>query len=148
MLRKGQLATLKMAVVRPYLFVTVLSKGQLAALKMMAFGHIWWRTIIIFWQIYLGIERNSYARFRRNSSSGFGVDAITDKNKDGQRRPHLLMDWYHIRVDTTRPLGEQLRQVSKKSNQWSQRKCHNEKVYWRMDGRMDDRHLYQYELSC
>ena len=74
----------------------------------------------------LGIERNSYARFPQSSSSGFGGDAITVKSKDGCRRPSLSTDLNHFRACTTRPLGEQLEQVSKTSHQWSRRRCDNE----------------------
>ena len=38
---------------------------------------------------------------------------ITVKIKDGCRRPYLSTDQNHIRADTTRLLGEHLRQVSK-----------------------------------
>ena len=61
------------------------------------------------------------------------------KIKDGRRRPYLSTDRNHIRVDTTRPLGEQVGHVSKKCDQWSRRRCDNEKKFtdvW-TDGRMD-----------
>ena len=77
-----------------------------------------------FKQIHLDIERNLYARFRQNSSSGFGGDAIREKIKDGCPRPYLSMSWNHFRACTTRPLGE----VSRKSDQWSRRICNNEIV--------------------
>ena len=83
---------------------------------------------IIFRQTHLDIERNSYARFQLNSSSGFGGDAIMVKIKDGCRQPYLLMDLCHFQVCTTRPLGEYLGQVLKKSDQWSRRRCDNEIV--------------------
>ena len=67
--------------------------------------------------------------FQRNSSSGFGGNAITVKIKFGRRRPYLLTDWNHIRADTTRPLGEQHGQVSKKSDQWSRRRYDNKKKF-------------------
>ena len=38
--------------------------------------------------------------------------------KDGGWRPDLSADQNHFCADTTRPLGEHLRQVLKKSNQW------------------------------
>ena len=57
----------------------MLSNGQLGNLKMAAIRP-WTR--IVFGQTHLGIERNSYARFRQNSSSGFG-DAVTVKIIDG-----------------------------------------------------------------
>ena len=68
---------------------------------------------------------------------------ITVKIKVGRRRPYLLTDWNHFRVCTTRPLGEQLGQVSKKSDQWLRRRCDNEKkftdrqTYGWTDRRMD-----------
>ena len=77
---------------------------------------------------HLGIERNSNARFRHNSSSGFRGDAITVKIKDGCCRPYLSTDRSHFRACTIRPLGEQFGQVSKKSDQWSWRSCDNEIV--------------------
>ena len=76
----------------------------------------------------LGIERNSYARFRQKSSSGFGGEAITVKIKDGCRRPYLSTDQNHFWACTTRPLGEHLRNISKKSDQWPRRRCNNEIV--------------------
>ena len=51
--------------------------------------------------------------FKIISPSGFGGDAIKVKIKDGCRRPHLSADRNHFRADTTRLLGEQLRQVLK-----------------------------------
>ena len=39
----------------------------------------------IFGRTHLYIEKNLYARFRQNSSSGFGEDAIKVKIKDGWR---------------------------------------------------------------
>ena len=81
---------------------------------------------------------NSYARVRQNSSSGFGGVAIKVKIKDGSRRPHLSTNRNLFREDTIRLLGDHFRQVSKKSDQWSRRRCDNEKkVYGRTDGRMD-----------
>ena len=62
------------------------------------------------------------------------------KIKDGCGRPYLSTDWNHFRADTTRLLGEHLRQVSEKSDQWSRRRCDNEKkvcgrtVGWMADG--------------
>ena len=38
---------------------------------------------------------------------------ITVKIKDGCQWPHLSTDWNHYRADTTRPLVEHIRQVSK-----------------------------------
>ena len=111
--------------------VTVLSKGQLAILKMGQLAILNMaaiRTRIVFQQTHLETARNSYARFRLNSSSSFG-DAITVKLKDGCRRPYLSTDQKkHFLVDTTKPLGEHLRQVSKKSDQWSRGQC-NEKQF-------------------
>ena len=75
---------------------------------------------------YLGTD--SYARFRQHSSSSFGGDALTVKIKDGCHLPYLSTDWNHFWACTTRPLGEHLREVSKKSNQWSWRRCNNEIV--------------------
>ena len=60
---------------------------------------------------------------------------ITVKIKDGQQRPYLSTDQNHIQVCTTGPLGEQLRQVLKKSDQWSRKRCDNKKK--RMDGLID-----------
>ena len=65
--------------------------------------------------------------FDFNIASGFGDDAITVKIKDGCRWPYLLMDRNHFQADTTRPLEEYLRLVSKKSDRWSPRRCDNEK---------------------
>ena len=50
------------------------------------------------------------------------------KIKDGCRRPYLSMDRNHFRACTTILLGEHLRQVSKKSDQWSRRRWDNELV--------------------
>ena len=44
-----------------------------------------WQNKIIFGRTHLYIEKNLYARFRQNSSSGFGEDAIKVKIKDGWR---------------------------------------------------------------
>ena len=44
-----------------------------------------WQNEIIFWRTHLYIEKNFYARFRQNSSSGFGGDVIKVKIKDGWR---------------------------------------------------------------
>ena len=54
------------------------------------------------------------------------------KLKVGQWRPYLSMDRNQIRVCTTRPLGEQLGQVSKISDQWFRKRCDEKKF---MDGR-------------
>ena len=91
--------------------VTVLNKGHLAIQKWPLFCHICWRTRIIFKQTYLDIERNSYATFRQNSSSGYGGDAITVKIIDGCEGPYLLTDRNNFRSCKTRPLGEHLGQV-------------------------------------
>ena len=48
--------------------------------------------------------------------------------KDGDRWQYLSSDRNHFRADTTSPLVEHLRQVSRKSNQWSRMKCDNEIV--------------------
>ena len=114
--------------------ITVLTKGQLAILKITAIWPYLLMDRVIFGQTHLDIERNSYARFRRNSSCGFGV-AITVKIKVGHRRPYLSSDRNHFRACTIRPLEEQHRQVTKKSDQWSLRRCDNEKKF--TDGRMD-----------
>ena len=82
-------------------------------------------------------ERNSYARFWQNSSSGFEGDVTSVKIKVGRLQPYLAMDHQnHIRADTTGPLGEQPGQVSKKSDQWSWRRCYNEKKF--TDGGMHE----------
>ena len=91
--------------------VTVLSNWHLAILKMAVVRHICWRTRIDFRRTHLDIERNSYARFRQNSSSGFRGDSITVEIKDGCRRPHLSTDRNNFRACTTRLLGKHLRQV-------------------------------------
>ena len=90
--------------------VTVVNKGQIAIQRWPLFSHVdrpWYSFS------HLDIERNSYARFRQNSSSGFGGDAITVKIKDGCRWPYLSTDWNHFRACTTKPLGEHLGQVLK-----------------------------------
>ena len=69
-----------------------------------------------FRRTHLDIERNSSAKFRQNSSIGFGADAIKVKIKDGCRRPYLSTDWNQFREDTTRQLMKHLRQVKKKKN--------------------------------
>ena len=51
-----------------------------------------WQNEIIFGRTHLYIERNLYARFRQNSTSGFGGDAIKVKIKDGWR---LAAESYH-----------------------------------------------------
>ena len=51
----------------------MLSKGQKAILKIAAVLPYLLTTEINFEQTNLDIERNSYARFQRNSSSGFGT---------------------------------------------------------------------------
>ena len=53
---------------------------------------------------------------------------LTVKIKDGSRPPYLSMDRNHFRMDTTRPLVEHLRQISKKPDQRSRRECDNEIV--------------------
>ena len=55
-------------------------------------------------------------------------DAIPVKIKDGCRRPYLLTDRNHFWACITIPLGEHLGRVSKKSDQWSRRRCDNETV--------------------
>ena len=57
--------------------VTVLSNEQ--------FTTCFLQNEIIFGRTHLYIERNLYARFRQNSSSGFGGDTIKVKIKDGWR---------------------------------------------------------------
>ena len=65
--------------------------------------------------------------FGENSCGGFGGDAITVKIEDG-RWLHLSTDQNHIRVDTTRPLEEQLRQVLKKCRTgWNKSKLDDHK---------------------
>ena len=54
--------------------------------------------------------------------------------KDGCRRPHLSTDRNHFRANTTKLLGEHLIQVSKKSDQWSRRRCDKEKQSLRTNG--------------
>ena len=67
----------------------------------------------------------------------------TVKIKDGFRWPYLSTDRNHLLADTTRALGEHLRQVSKKNDQWSRRRCDNQKkftdgrTYRRTNGRTD-----------
>ena len=57
------------------------------------------------------------------------------KIKDGCWRPHLSTGRNYFRKDITRLLGKHFRQVSKKSDQFSRRRCDNEKkVYGRTDG--------------
>ena len=113
--------------------VTLLRKRQIAILKMAAVRPHLLRTRIIFRRTHLGIERNSCIRFRQNSSSGFGGDVITVKIKVGRRRPYLSTDQNHIRASIDRPLGQQLGQVLKKSDQWSRRRYNNDKKF--TDGR-------------
>ena len=53
---------------------------------------------------------------------------ISEEIANGENQiwwPYLLMDQNHLRAETTRPLVEHLRQVSKKSDQWSWRRCDN-----------------------
>ena len=110
--------------------VIVLSNEHFTILKVGRRSAIYFRqTEIIFGRTHLDIDRNSYA------SSGFGGDAIKVKIIDVCRWPHLSTDRNHFRADTTRLLGEHLRQVSKKSDKLSRRRCDNEtKVYGRTDG--------------
>ena len=118
-----QIAILKLGAVQPYL---LMDRNHFRADTS---RH--WKEFIC--KTYLDFERNAYARFLRNSYSGFRGDAITVKIA----WPYLSTDRNHIRADTTRPLGEHLRQVSKKNDQWS-RRCN----YGRMDiGR------YHHEIS-
>ena len=92
------------------------------------------------------IERNSYARFRQNSSSSF--IAITVKIKAGCQWPYLSTDRNHFRADTTRPPGEHLRQVSRKSDQWYAitRKQLRTDV-WRVDGPLCGKFYLSVELK-
>ena len=69
-----------------------------------------------------------------------GRDAITVKIKIGGWLPHLSTDRIHFRADTTKPLGEHLRQVFKNSDQWARRRCDNEKKF--TDGRTPDGPLW------
>ena len=73
-------------------------------------------------------QRNSYARFRQNSSNGFGKDVIMVKIKDGCWQPYLSTDQNHFQACTTRALGKHLGQVSKKCDQWSRSRCDNKIV--------------------
>ena len=68
--------------------------------------------------------------------------------KDGCRRPHLSTEWNHFRADTTKILGEHLRQVSKKSDQWlggdaiTRKKFMDERTDgWTADGTQKNRNL-------
>ena len=61
------------------------------------------------------VERNPQTKFQRNSSTGYGRDAITGKFQDGRRRPYLLLDRNQIMACTVSSLGEHPRQVSKKN---------------------------------
>ena len=116
----------------------MLSKGQLAIQRWLLFGHICCRTRIIFRQTHLDIARNSYARFRPNSSSGFGGDAITTAiySVTWNKFPAAIFAsshicqwaWNHFQVCTTRPLWEHLGQSYKTSDQWSWRRCDNQIV--------------------
>ena len=74
---------------------------------------------------------NSYTKVRQTSFSGFVGDTMTVKVKDACRWPYLSTDRNHLRADTTRPLGEHFRQVSKKIV--PRRRCDNEKKF--TDGR-------------
>ena len=71
--------------------VTVLSKGGLLQ-RWLPFDHISWRTGIVLDEAHLGVERNSYATFRRKFSAGYGGDAITGKIQYGRWRPYLWTD--------------------------------------------------------
>ena len=82
---------------------------------------------------HLDIERKFMQGFEKNSSHGFGGDAITVKMKDGCRRPYLSTDRNHFRPETTR--REHLGQVSRQINQLSRRRCDDEKKL--IDGRTD-----------
>ena len=77
--------------------------------------------------------------FHKIPPVGFNGDVIKMKTKDGCRRPHPSTDRNHFRADTTRLLGDHLRQVSKKYDQWSRRRCDNEKKF--TDVRTDGRRL-------
>ena len=123
-LSKRWIAILKMAVVRPYLLTDQ--------------NHFFF----------------SHARFRQNSFSTFREDAIMVKIKDGCQRPHLSTDRNHFRAHATRSPGEDLRQVSKKNDQWFRRRCDNEerlrihgRTYGRTDGRTDWRRMVHYWIS-
>ena len=60
--------------------------------------------------------------------TGNGGYAITGKIQNDQRRPNLSTEQNQIGGCTTRPPGKHPRQVSKKSDQWSRRRCDNEKL--------------------
>ena len=104
----------------------MLSKGQIAILKMAAVRPDLLTHGIVFGLIHVDTERNSYVR--QNFSSGFG-GVIMVNIKDSCWRPYLSTDRNHIQMCTTRPLEEQLRQVSKKFDQWSRPRCDNEKKF-------------------
>lgn len=54
-------------------------KGKTREQRWLPFGHIVQSTRMFFWETHLGVVRNDYARFRPNSSTGYGRDAITEK---------------------------------------------------------------------
>ena len=99
--------------------VKVLSKGQFTILKMAAVWPYLLKDQNRFRADPLDIEKNSYTKFRQNSSSCFGGDVLKVKIKVGYWRPYLSMNRNHFRANTTRPLGESIRQVSKPEDNWS-----------------------------
>ena len=68
----------------------------------------------MFGETHEEVEKNPYAKFRRNSSTGYGGDAITGKIQDDRRRPYLATDRTQIRAGITRTFGEHPKQVKKK----------------------------------
>ena len=60
------------------------------------------------------VARKSYAKFQRNSSTGYRGDAIMEKIQDGQWWPYLLTDLNHVWACKIRSLGAHPRQVFKK----------------------------------
>ena len=70
-------------------------------------SHISWWTRFFFAEAHLRVERNPYAKFRQNSSSGYEGNSITGKIQACQWLPNLLTDQYQIWACTTRPPGEQ-----------------------------------------
>ena len=104
---------------------------------------------IAVWRSYWSMDQNrfygdtsrsweeSICKVRRHSSTGYGGNAITEKIQDGRQRPYLSSDGNQIWTCTTRPPGEYLRQVSKKSDRWFQTR-QREIIYGRTDVRTPD----------
>ena len=74
--------------------------------RWLLFGHIGQQTRIVFGGDAARVERNPYAKFRRNSSTGYGGDAITGKIQDGRQQPCLSSERNRNRRCTMRPLGK------------------------------------------